>query len=111
MSIDMYLPSLPAIAAEFGAEPAAAQFTLAGFVVGLALGQALHGPLADRYGRKPPLYTGLALYNASKAAAVTLTKSVALEYAPQGIRINAVAPGRAPTGARAGPEVGDDLRP
>jgi NAD(P)-dependent dehydrogenase (short-subunit alcohol dehydrogenase family) len=39
-------------------------------------------------------YPGLALYNASKAAAITLTTSVALEYAPQGIRINAVAPGR-----------------
>lgn len=42
-------------------------------------------------------YTGLALYNASKAAAITLTKSVALEYAPHGIRINAVAPGRVVT--------------
>jgi len=62
MSIDMYLPSLPTIAAEFGENPAAAQFTLASFFIGLALGQALHGPLADRYGRKPPLYAGLALY-------------------------------------------------
>ena len=58
----MYLPSLPTIAAEFGGNPAAAQFTLASFFIGLALGQALHGPLADRYGRKPPLYAGLALY-------------------------------------------------
>ena len=62
MSIDMYLPGLPAIAAEFGAEPAAAQFTLASFFIGMALGQAIHGPLADRYGRKPPLYAGLALF-------------------------------------------------
>ncbi len=62
MSIDMYLPGLPAIAAEFGVKTAAAQYTLASFFVGLALGQAIHGPLADRYGRKPPLYAGLALY-------------------------------------------------
>ena len=62
MSIDMYLPGLPAIAAEFGAPTSAAQFTLASFFIGLALGQAIHGPLADRYGRKPPLYAGLALY-------------------------------------------------
>lgn len=62
MSIDMYLPSLPTIAAEFGGDPATAQFTLSSFFIGLALGQALHGPLADRYGRKPPLYAGLALY-------------------------------------------------
>ncbi len=62
MSIDMYLPSLPAIAAAFAADPAAAQYTLASFFIGLALGQAVYGPLADRYGRKPPLYAGLALY-------------------------------------------------
>jgi len=38
--------------------------------------------------------TGLALYSASKAAALSLTRSAALEYAPHGIRINAVSPGR-----------------
>lgn len=65
MSIDMYLPSLPTIAAEFGTRPAAVQFTLASFFIGLALGQAIHGPLADRYGRKPPLYAGLTLYVAA----------------------------------------------
>ncbi len=36
---------------------------------------------------------GLALYNTSKQAVVTMTKSVALEYAQSGIRINAIAPG------------------
>jgi len=40
---------------------------------------------------------GLALYSASKAAVVSLTRSAALEYAPRGIRINAVAPGRVVT--------------
>lgn len=37
---------------------------------------------------------GLALYSASKAAALSLTRSAAMEYAPAGIRINAVSPGR-----------------
>ncbi len=40
---------------------------------------------------------GLALYSASKAAVLSLTRSAAMEYAPQGIRINAVSPGRVVT--------------
>jgi len=62
LSIDMYLPSLPALERAFGASPAAVQSTLGTFFVGLALGQALYGPLSDRFGRKPPLYAGLAGY-------------------------------------------------
>jgi NAD(P)-dependent dehydrogenase (short-subunit alcohol dehydrogenase family) len=42
-------------------------------------------------------YPGLSLYNASKSAAITLTRSAAMEYAEQGIRINSVAPGRVVT--------------
>ncbi len=42
-------------------------------------------------------YPGLSLYNASKAAAITLTKSAAMEYAEKGVRINSVAPGRVVT--------------
>lgn len=40
---------------------------------------------------------GLALYSASKAAVVSLTRSAAMEYAEKGVRINAVAPGRVVT--------------
>ena len=40
---------------------------------------------------------GLSLYGASKAAAIALTRAAAMEYAPQGVRINAVAPGRVVT--------------
>ncbi|NKN38228.1 glucose 1-dehydrogenase [Agrobacterium sp. a22-2] len=40
---------------------------------------------------------GLSLYGASKAAAIALTRSAAMEYAPQGVRINAIAPGRVVT--------------
>jgi len=40
---------------------------------------------------------GLALYSASKAALISLTRSAAMEYAPQGVRINGVAPGRVVT--------------
>ncbi|WP_424811956.1 glucose 1-dehydrogenase [Roseococcus sp. YIM B11640] len=40
---------------------------------------------------------GLALYAASKAAALAFTRAAAMEYAPRGIRINAVSPGRVET--------------
>jgi NAD(P)-dependent dehydrogenase (short-subunit alcohol dehydrogenase family) len=40
---------------------------------------------------------GLSLYSASKAALISLTRSAAMEYAEQGIRINAVSPGRVVT--------------
>ncbi|MGO8865186.1 MAG: SDR family NAD(P)-dependent oxidoreductase [Alphaproteobacteria bacterium] len=40
---------------------------------------------------------GIALYAASKAAVISLTRSAAMEYAPLGIRINAVSPGRITT--------------
>ena len=65
LSIDMYLPALPTIAREFGVPIGAAEHTLTTFFLGFALGQAGFGPLADRFGRKPPLYAGLALYCAT----------------------------------------------
>lgn len=52
-------------------------------------------------------YPGFAIYNASKAAAIALTRSAALEYAPQGIRINSVAPGRVVTDMMLSTGVGD----
>ena len=62
MSIDMYLPALPALERYFATDPASVQHTLASFFVGLAIGQLFYGPIADRYGRKSPLYFGLTLY-------------------------------------------------
>jgi MFS transporter, DHA1 family, multidrug resistance protein len=62
LSIDMYLPSFPTLERELQASGSAVQFSLAAFFIGLALGQAFYGPLADRFGRKRPLYFGIALY-------------------------------------------------
>lgn len=70
LSIDMYLPALPALQRHFGSDPAAVQATLAAFFAGLAGGQLLYGPLADRFGRKPPLLFGLALYVAASVGCV-----------------------------------------
>src|SRR5213595_362041 len=62
LAIDMYLPAFPRIAASFGVGVPDVQRTLAAYFAGLAIGQLIYGPLADRYGRKRPLYFGLALF-------------------------------------------------
>ena len=53
LSIDMYLPSLPSLAASFGTSPAAAQSTLTSFMFGFSFGMLLYGPMSDAYGRRP----------------------------------------------------------
>lgn len=62
LSIDTYLPSLPAIAADFGANSSAAQQSVTAFFVGIAAGQLIAGPLSDRYGRRPILLIGFGLF-------------------------------------------------
>ncbi|NVJ99890.1 MAG: multidrug effflux MFS transporter [Alphaproteobacteria bacterium] len=59
LAIDMYLPAFPAIADDLGAVPTGVQLSLTSFFIGLALGQLIYGPLADKYGRKKPLIGGL----------------------------------------------------
>ncbi len=67
LSIDMYLPALPTLAASFGAPASRAQLTLSAFLLGFGAGQLVYGPLADRWGRKPPLLGGVALYVVASA--------------------------------------------
>lgn len=62
LSIDMYLPAFPSIGASLHARGGAVELTLAAFLIGLSIGQAFYGPLADHFGRKPPIYAGLLLY-------------------------------------------------
>lgn len=64
-STDMYLPGLPAVARSLSASPAAIQSTISIFFFGMALGQIFHGPLSDRFGRKPLLIAGLGAYGAA----------------------------------------------
>lgn len=77
LSVDMYLPSLPAMAGEFHAPAAAVELTLTGCVLGLGLGQLVIGPLSDTLGRRRPLIVGMALY-AVFSAACALAPSVYL---------------------------------
>ena len=61
-SIDMYLPGFEDIARSLKTTTATVGLSLSSYFIGFALGQLLYGPLLDRYGRKKPLYVGLALY-------------------------------------------------
>lgn len=65
IAIDMYMPGLPVIAADLGTDVGAAQQTLVAFFLALAAGQPIYGPLADAYGRRPPLIWGLVLFIAA----------------------------------------------
>ncbi len=62
LSTDMYLPSLPDISARLGASTSHTQLTLSVFLLGFAAGQIVYGPFSDRYGRRPPLLAGFALF-------------------------------------------------
>lgn len=62
LSIDINLPALPAIAADLHASSAAAQSTVGTFLFGLCIGMLCYGPLSDRFGRRPLLLAGGALY-------------------------------------------------
>ena len=59
LSMDMYLPSTPTIAASLHAGQSLVQLTLSGCLAGLALGQLVAGPVSDGIGRKKPLLAGL----------------------------------------------------
>jgi DHA1 family bicyclomycin/chloramphenicol resistance-like MFS transporter len=65
LSIDLYLPSLPLIAADLPASEASIQLTISVFLAGLSLGMLLYGPLSDRFGRRPLLLGGIGLYVAA----------------------------------------------
>lgn len=63
LGIDMYLPSIPQMAASFGTGEGAIQLSLMTFFVGLMLGQLAYGPLSDKFGRKPMIHLGLAIFS------------------------------------------------
>ena len=68
VTIDLYLPTLPAIARDYRTSAAAVQLTLSTFFVGMALGQLFFGPLSDRIGRRPTVLIGCAVYVVASVA-------------------------------------------
>ena len=93
INTDLYLPSLPRVARDLGASAAGAQLTITVVLVGMALGQLAVGPLSDRYGRRPPVVVGCAVFVAASLGclvAPNLPLLVALRFL-QGIGVAAGA--------------------
>jgi len=67
LALDMYLPALPTLEAEFAASTARVQHTVSAYLFGMGLGQLAFGPLTDRFGRKRPLLAGLGLFALASA--------------------------------------------
>src|SRR5262245_31613252 len=70
LSVDIAIPVLSSFAAAFQTTSAAAQLTLSVFVLGFASAQLVAGPVSDRFGRRPVLIGGCALYVAASVACI-----------------------------------------
>ena len=67
ISMDLYLPVLPALTAELQSTTSVAQLTITACLLGLAIGQVIAGPLSDRFGRRTPLLIGVIAYTVTSA--------------------------------------------
>jgi len=73
LAIDMYLPGLPTLARDLGISVSRAGHSVSVFLLGIAGGQLLAGPLSDRLGRRPVIIAGVALFLAATIAAALAT--------------------------------------
>jgi MFS transporter, DHA1 family, multidrug resistance protein len=83
VSMDLYLPVLPALTTELETATSMAQLTVTACLIGLALGQLIAGPLSDRFGRAIPLYAGVSAYIGTSllcAASPTIETLVAARF-------------------------------
>jgi DHA1 family bicyclomycin/chloramphenicol resistance-like MFS transporter len=69
-ALHMVVPALPLLAASFGRGPAEVQLVLTLYFLGIAAGQLFYGPVSDRFGRRPVLLAGLALFLAGTALCI-----------------------------------------
>ncbi|HDS3818393.1 Bcr/CflA family multidrug efflux MFS transporter [Morganella morganii] len=67
LAIDMYLPSMPTIARDFGVTEGDVQMTLNSYLIGFAAGQLVYGPMADALGRKAVILGGTLIFALASA--------------------------------------------
>lgn len=70
LATDMYLPAFPEITQYFATTPSMVQLTITTWLIGLAVGQIVAGPLSDIYGRQKPLILGLIVFTISVIACI-----------------------------------------
>lgn len=78
LAMHIFVPALTHAAVDLGASIAAMQMTVSVYILGLAAGQLVYGPLSDRFGRRPTLMAGLALYTVAGLAAAFAPEAHAL---------------------------------
>ena len=70
LAIDMFLPSMPTMAEEFGVPNSTMQLAVTLFLLAFAASQLVYGPTSDRFGRRPVLIAGLLMFIAGGALAL-----------------------------------------
>jgi DHA1 family bicyclomycin/chloramphenicol resistance-like MFS transporter len=70
LAMHIFVPALPVAGVELGASAAQMQMTITFYIIGLAIGQLIYGPVSDRFGRRVPLLVGLAIYTLASVVAM-----------------------------------------
>jgi DHA1 family bicyclomycin/chloramphenicol resistance-like MFS transporter len=73
LALNIFMPSMPGLQATFGVSYGTVQLTLTLYLIGLSVCQLFYGPLSDRYGRRPLLLAGLALFVLASIASALAT--------------------------------------
>ena len=77
LATDMYLPAFETIRVEFGTSQTLISLSLSIFLLGMALGQLVYGPLSDRIGRKKMLFVGMTIFVLSTVV-ISVSNSIEL---------------------------------
>jgi len=75
IAIDLYLPAFPNMADALGSTESRIQLTLTSMMIGMGLGQAVLGPLSDRFGRRKPLLIGMAVFTLTSLLCTVATNA------------------------------------